>query len=57
MPLLLWFGGDTDLAPAAVGEALAARIPGSSFHLFTDETHFGTVLKHRGEILTTLCCL
>lgn len=53
----LWYGEKDELAPWAVGEALAAKIPGAVLVKFDGETHAGTALRHQERILKELCGL
>ncbi|KAH7121465.1 Alpha/Beta hydrolase protein [Dactylonectria macrodidyma] len=57
VPVRLWYGGKDELAPPAVGKAMADKIPGAVFTEFEGETHTASVVKHQKAILTELCGL
>ncbi|KAH7121835.1 putative hydrolases or acyltransferase [Dactylonectria estremocensis] len=53
----LWYGEKDELAPPAVGKAMADKIPGAVFTEFEGESHTASVVKHQQVILTELCGL
>ncbi|KAF7552869.1 hypothetical protein G7Z17_g4045 [Cylindrodendrum hubeiense] len=53
----LWYGEKDDLAPPAVGKAMADKIVGAVFTMYEGESHTASVMRHQKEILTALCGL
>lgn len=57
VPICLWYGGNDDIAPMAVGKALASKIPTAALQELPGDSHTTTILRHQEDILRALCGL
>lgn len=54
VPAFAWHGGQDTTVPVAMGERLAAEIPGCRMRLLPDEGHFSLPVRRMDEILSAL---